>query len=47
VDTIALRVNGDLVNYVTDTSASKGAICLQSEGAPIEFRNIKLIHVRE
>ena len=47
VDTIALYVNDELVNYVTDCSASKGAICLQSEGAPIEFRNIKLYHVRE
>lgn len=41
-DEITLHVNGDLVNHVTDCSATKGAICLQSEGAEIEFRNIRI-----
>ena len=41
-DTITLFVNGKQVNHVTKCSATKGAICLQSEGAPIEFRNITL-----
>lgn len=41
-DQITIFVNGDKVNHVTKCSATKGAICLQSEGAEIEFRNIKL-----
>jgi hypothetical protein len=41
-DQITIYVNGDKVNHVTKCSVSKGAICLQSEGAEIEFRNIKL-----
>lgn len=41
-DTITLEVNGKEVNKITKCSATKGAICLQSEGAPIEFRNISL-----
>jgi hypothetical protein len=45
-DTVTLFVNGKEVNHVTKCSATKGAICLQSEGAPIEFRNIRLRPVR-
>lgn len=41
-DTITLKVNSDLVNHVTDCSATKGAICLQSEGAEVHFRNVRL-----
>ena len=41
-DTITLKVNGDLVNHATDCSATKGAICLQSEGAEVHFRNVRL-----
>ena len=41
-DTIKLVVNGKLVNEGTDAEATKGKILLRSEGAPIEFRNIKL-----
>lgn len=44
---ITLFVNDDLVNHVTDCSATKGAICLQSEGAPIHFRNITLRPIRQ
>ncbi len=39
-DTIRCLVNGVLQNYGTDASESIGRICLQSEGSPIEFRNI-------
>lgn len=46
-DTITLHVNDVLVNHVTKCSATKGAICLQSEGAPIEFRHITLRPARE
>lgn len=41
-DTLTLIVNGDVVNYAWNLSEKKGAISLQSEGAPIEFRNIVL-----
>jgi hypothetical protein len=41
-DTILVKVNGVVVNEGTDCSETQGAICLQSEGAPIEFRNIAI-----
>ena len=41
-NTITVRVNGVLQNEVTGTSASSGAIALQAEGKPVEFRNIYL-----
>lgn len=41
-DTIRLYVNGVLQNTATQSSRTQGAICLQSEGGPIEFRNIYL-----
>ena len=40
--TITVTVNGDLVNEASDCSVTEGAISLQSEGAPIEFREIVL-----
>ncbi|MFC1633980.1 DUF1080 domain-containing protein [Planctomycetota bacterium] len=39
---VTLFVNGLLQNEGTDASPSNGPICLQSEGSPIEFRNIYL-----
>ena len=41
-DQITIWVNGDLVNHVTKCSQTKGAVCLQAEGADIEFRDIRL-----
>lgn len=41
-DTITLYVNGRLQNRATKTSVSSGKIGLQSEGGPIEFRNITI-----
>ena len=41
-DTIKLVVNGQLVNVGTKSELTRGRILLQSEGAPIEFRNIEL-----
>jgi hypothetical protein len=41
-DEVIVKVNGKLVNRATNLSQTKGAIALQSEGTPIEFRNIKL-----
>ena len=39
-NTIRVLVNGVLQNEATETTESSGKICLQSEGKPIEFRNI-------
>jgi hypothetical protein len=41
-DEIKIWVNGDLVNHITKCSHTKGAVCLQAEGADIEFRNVQL-----
>jgi len=46
-DEVIVRVNGDLVNHATKVSQTKGAIALQSEGAPIEYRSIKLRKLEE
>ena len=45
-DKITVRVNGDLVNVGTDLSETQGAIALQSEGTPIQYRNIKLTKLK-
>lgn len=39
---ITVHVNGILVNHATDVSERHGAIALQSEGTPIQFRRIEL-----
>ena len=39
-DTILNYVNGELQNKGTSATETSGRICLQSEGSPIEFRNI-------
>jgi len=41
-DEILVKVNGELVNHATNCSVHRGAISLQSENAPIEYRNIVL-----
>ncbi|HUT29355.1 MAG TPA: DUF1080 domain-containing protein [Sedimentisphaerales bacterium] len=41
-DTIVCYVNGVLQNEGTNATDTSGGICLQSEGSPIEFRNIYL-----
>jgi hypothetical protein len=41
-DEIIVHVNGDLVNHASKCSDTRGAIALQSEGAPVYFRNIYL-----
>ena len=41
-NTIKLTINGLLQNQATETTVAKGFIGLQSEGAPIEFRDIIL-----
>lgn len=42
-DEVTVKVNGKLVNHAKKVSQTKGAIALQSEGTPVEFRNIKVI----
>jgi len=39
-DWLVVLVNGKLQNVATKCSLKSGKICLQSEGTPIEFRNI-------
>ncbi|MCS4434911.1 3-keto-disaccharide hydrolase [Aquiflexum gelatinilyticum] len=39
---IKLSVNGKFVNGIRQSSQKKGYICLESEGAPIHFRNLKI-----
>jgi len=40
---IKLSVNGKFVNGISNASQKKGYICLESEGAEIHFRNLKII----
>jgi hypothetical protein len=37
---VMIRVNGVLQNEVTGSSVASGAVGLQSEGKPVEFRNV-------
>ncbi|QDS97085.1 3-keto-disaccharide hydrolase [Adhaeretor mobilis] len=39
---VIVKVNGKLVNHGTNSTVTKGAICLQSEGTPIEYRKVVL-----
>jgi len=39
---IALAVNGKVVTRGHSASPRKGYICLESEGSPVEFRNVRL-----
>jgi hypothetical protein len=41
-DEMLVMINGNLVNHGTRCSERKGAIALQSEGTPIEFRKVEL-----
>lgn len=42
---IKVWVNGDLVNYGYNATASRGNIALQAEGAEVEFRKVALTHI--
>jgi len=46
-DVIRVKVNGELVNEATNCSVTQGAIALQAEGAPIEFRDIVLTPLKK
>ncbi|MES1219940.1 MAG: DUF1080 domain-containing protein [Bacteroidota bacterium] len=41
-NSIKVWLNGDLVNYGFDCTASKGQIALQAEGAEVEFRKVEI-----
>jgi hypothetical protein len=43
--TIKLSVNGKFVNGISQSSQKNGYICLESEGAEIHFRNIRIIEL--
>ncbi len=40
---IKLAVNGKFVNGISQSPIKKGYICLESEGAPIHFRNVQIM----
>ena len=42
---IKLAVNGKFVNGIARSSQKKGYICLESEGKPIHFRNIRIMEL--
>jgi len=42
---IKLSVNGKFVNGISRSSQKKGYLCLESEGAEIHFRNIKILEL--
>ena len=42
---VKLSVNGKFVNGISQSSQKKGYICLESEGAEIHFRNLKIIEL--
>ncbi len=42
---VKLSVNGKFVNGISRASVKKGYICLESEGAEIHFRNIKIMEL--
>jgi hypothetical protein len=42
---VKLAVNGRFVNGVRSSSVRKGYLCLESEGAPVQFRNIRILEL--
>lgn len=45
-DDVVLKVNGEELNRATGVEQNSGRICLQSEGAEIHFRNIRLVELK-
>jgi len=46
-DQIKVWVNGDLVNYGYNSSATRGQIAVQAEGAEVEFRKIEITPIEK
>jgi predicted nucleic acid binding AN1-type Zn finger protein len=42
---VKLSVNGKFVNGIRDSQYKKGYLCLESEGAEIHFRNLKILEL--
>lgn len=42
---VKLSVNGKFVNGLSKATQKKGYICFESEGAPIHFRNLKIVEL--
>lgn len=42
---IKMSINGKFVNGISKASQKKGYICLESEGAPIHFRSLRIIEL--
>ena len=42
---VKLAINGKFVNGVSNSSVRKGYLCLESEGAEIHFRNIRILEL--
>jgi len=43
--TVKLSVNGRFVNSIRDSSIRKGYLCLEAEGAEIQFRKIRIMEL--
>ena len=43
--TVKLSINGKFVNSIRDSSMRKGYLCLESEGAEIHFRSIRILEL--
>jgi len=46
-DEVKVWVNGDLVNYGYDCTATKGQLAVQAEGSEVEFRKLELTSIDE
>ena len=42
---VVLSVNGQILNEATEVLETAGKICWQSEGATIEFRNMRVLEL--
>jgi hypothetical protein len=45
--TIKLSVNGKYVNGISQATQRKGYLCLEAEGAKMEFRNLQIIELQD
>ena len=43
--TVKLSINGKFVNGISQSTVKKGYLCLESEGAEIHFRNIRIMEL--
>ena len=43
---VQLRVNGQVLNEAWDCEVVAGKICLQSEGAEIQFKSVRVVELK-